>query len=115
MSTTYDGIPRYLTNDKQEMIAAPSEDIELDSRTYQIFRRFINHIIDHINKGRAIKHDVQLEPLPDPQFPDKAELKKIGKTPQDYMDPLFLEYWEAYVVDSLSEYKIRSGHHAESQ
>lgn len=107
MSTTYDGIPRYLTNDKQEMIAAPDETIQLDSRTYQIFRRFINQIINHINKGRSIKSEPRLTLLPDPQFPDKAELKKEGKIPQDYMDPMFLEYWDAYVVDSLNAYKIR--------
>lgn len=115
MSTTYDGIPAYLTNDKQEMIAAPSGKIELDSRTYQIFARFINQIIGHINKGRSIKSATLLEPLPDPRFPDKAEMKRDGKNPQDYMDPEFLEYWNAYVTDSLNKYKIRPREDKESQ
>lgn len=107
LSTTYDGIPKYLTNQKLEMVFAPNEKVELNQQTYLYFIRFLNLIIEHLNTGREIKGQSPIRPFPKAKFPDKVERKKTGSSLRDYMDKEFLEYWDTYINDNLDQYLFR--------
>lgn len=98
LSTTYDGIPPYLTDGRPEKTLACGDDIPLDRTNYHHLISFLNSMIGHLNVGRRIKNMDEISPLPEPQIPDDVQLNAEGKTVRDYMDPTFLDYWDEYVA-----------------
>lgn len=106
ITTTYEGIPAYLTNGKFEYDLSAEGAIELNRSNYNNIVELLNTMIRHINKGREISGALKLEEIPKVNFPDDVELNKSGKKLQDYMDEEIVDYWNQYIVKGLQEYSI---------
>ena len=106
LALTYDSIPQFLTNGKSEAVLNIKglDDLKMDKAKYCHIVDALNRIINHLNKNRLINDEAAVPNIPEPEFPDKVELKRLGKTMEDYMDKEILTYWETYVVDQGGDY-----------
>lgn len=97
LSTTYSGIPEYLTDGRPERTLANNGEIVLDRTNYHHWVSFMNGMIEHLNEGRRIGDKPEIKPFVVPDFPDDVTLGAANQTIRDYMDVQFLEFWDAYV------------------
>ncbi len=106
LSIKYEDIPTFLTNGKSEVTLdiKNAEDFELDGIRYNQVISVVNRLIAHLNKNRIVTGTEPASLLSKVDFPDKVQLKSLGKTEQDYMDPAFYEYWKTYVLDGCKTY-----------
>ncbi len=101
----YEDIPAYLMEGEEiRTLFYKSNDIILDPTRYNAGVSLLNTMIDHINTGRNISGKSNINKFDLIEFPDKAELIRSGKEITDYMDPLILEYWEAYISSEKDNY-----------
>lgn len=108
----YDTIPSFLKNGSPEICFSDTDkkSYEFNEQLYEDILTVLTRIIIHLNKNRAIRGEKEIKIPKKPNFPDKVELKKQGKTIRDYMDPLVLEYWDTYVLDQVDDYiRFRTG------
>lgn len=106
LSIKYEDIPTFLTNGKSEVTldVKSAEDFVLDGKRYNQIVSVINRLITHLNKNRIVTGAEPAALLKKIDFPDKVQLKSLGKTEQDYMDQTFYEYWKTYVLDGCKSY-----------
>ena len=106
LSIKYEDIPTFLTNGKSEVTLDIKnvEDFMLDGIKYNQVISVVNRLITHLNKNRIVTGVEPVALLSKVDFPDKVQLKTLGKTEQDYMDPTFYEYWKTYVLDGCKAY-----------
>lgn len=106
LSIKYEDIPTFLTNGKSEVTLDINniEDFQLDGIKYNQIVTVINRLITHLNKNREVIGAEPVKLLDKVDFPDKVQLRKLGKTEQDYMDPDFYEYWKTYVLEGCNTY-----------
>ncbi len=106
LSIKYEDIPTFLTNGKSEVTLdiKNAEDFLLDGIKYNQVISVVNRLITHLNKNRVVTGRDPATLLNKVDFPDKVQLKALGKTEQDYMDPVFYEYWKTYVLDGCKLY-----------
>lgn len=88
-------IPEYLTNGKVEKCLGDT--LELTQENYIRIATFLNVLIDHINKGRRVAGEREIDSFAIPSFPDKVEMEREGKTEKDYMDQDISDYWRSYI------------------
>lgn len=106
LSAKYEDIPTFLTNGKGE-VTLDIEDVssfELDGIKYNQVVEVINRLITHLNKNRVVMGAEPVRLLDKVSFPDKVQLKLLGRTVHDYMDPVFYEYWKTYVLEGCKTY-----------
>lgn len=106
LSIQYEDIPIFLTNGKSEVTLDIKniEDFSLNGIKYNQVIGVVNRLISHLNKNREV---VGVEPAPLLEkvvFPDRVQLKALGKTEEDYMDSIFCEYWKTYVIEGCKAY-----------
>ena len=89
----YKDIPAFLTNGRSEIVV----DKLLNEHNYNSIVATLNTMINHINDGRKIKSEKELELFEQVVFPNIVELKRESKTIEDYMDENILEYWNSYI------------------
>ncbi len=106
LSIKYEDIPTFLTNGKSEVTLDINkvEDFVLDGIRYNQVIGVVNRLIAHLNKNRVVTGMQPAPLLKKVDFPDKVQLKALGKTEQDYMDSVFYEYWKTYVLDGCAAY-----------
>lgn len=106
LSIKYEDIPTFLTNGKSEVTLdiKNAEDFALDGIKYNQVISVVNRLISHLNKNRIVTGAEPAPLLNKVDFPDKVQLKALGKTEQDYMDSAFYEYWKTYVLDGCKTY-----------
>lgn len=115
LSIKHEYIPRFLTNDKNEMSLYDShtKKICLERNNYQKIVAVLNRLLDHINKGRVAKGMKILDLFSTVPIPKKHVLKALKKKETDFMDPKILEFWDVYVKPNLCKY-IRAMNRAAS-
>jgi hypothetical protein len=98
ISLDYNSIPEFLTNGKPEFSFSIKDEhsLELNEQSYTNLVKILNRIIEHLNKNRTENSQVKL--IPTVIFPDKVQLKRDGKSLNDYMDKDILDYWDTYVL-----------------
>lgn len=101
MALTYDSIPQFLTNGKSEVVfnIRTKEDLQLDEMKYNYIVNILNRLIKHLNKNREVAGLPMVSTLPEVHIPDKVALKRLNKSPIDFMDKNVVDYWNAYVVE----------------
>lgn len=106
MALTYDSIPQFLTNGKSEVVfnIKAKEDLQFDEIKYNYLVTILNRLIQHLNKNREVSGLTLVSTLTEVHVPDKVELKKLGKTPTDFMDQTLVEYWNTYVIEQADTY-----------
>ena len=75
---------------------------ELTQSKYNELVQVLNIIIEHLNSS-ALHNENEISLLEEAAFPPEVEMEKNGKTPIDYMDPDFVEYWKFYVIDGKTD------------
>ena len=110
MALTYDSIPQFLTNGKSEIVfnIRSKDDLLLDEIKYNYLVVILNRLIRHLNKNREVSGLPTVPILQEIHIPDKVELKKLKKSPIDFMDNKLVEYWNTYVVEQADTYFIAS-------
>lgn len=100
MALTYESIPKFLTNGKSEIVLniKSKDDLLLNEIKYNYIVSILNRLISHLNKNREVSGLEPVSLLSEIKVPDKVELKRLNKTPMDYMDQQLIEYWQTYVV-----------------
>lgn len=95
-----------MTNGKSEVTLdiKDIEDFSLNGIKYNQVIGVVNRLISHLNKNREVVGVTPAPLLDKVAFPDKVQLKALGKTEQDYMDPIFCEYWKTYVIEGCKAY-----------
>lgn len=106
MALTYESIPQFLTNGKSEIVLNINsiDDLPLNEIKYNYIVSILNRLISHLNKNRNVSGLKPISLLAEIKVPDKVELKRLNKTPLDYMDQQLIEYWQTYVVDRGESY-----------
>lgn len=106
LALTYDSIPQFLTNGKSEVVLniKAKEDLQLDEIKYNYLVNIFNRLISHLNKNREVSGMPQVPVLSEVHIPDMVELKRLGKTPIDFMDSTLVEYWNTYVIEQADTY-----------
>lgn len=90
----YKDIPKFLTNGKLEFVI--NQGLTRDSYIFLVST--LNRIIEHLNGGRRLKGQNQIELFSKISiFPDEVQLNMEHKTILDYMDPLIIKYWDTYI------------------
>ena len=108
----YDTIPSFLKNGSPEICFSDTDknSYEFSEQLYVDILAVLTRIMLHLNQNRIVRGEKEITIPKRPNFPDKVELKKTGKTIKDYMDPVILEYWDTYVLDQVDEYiNFRAG------
>lgn len=110
MALTYDSIPQFLTNGKSEIVfnIRSKDDLLLDEIKYNYLVVILNRLIRHLNKNREVSGLPTVPILQEIHILDKVELKKLKKSPIDFMDNKLVEYWNTYVVEQADTYFIAS-------
>lgn len=104
LADEYRDIPAYLSEGQDERCLRGSNGcIELNKENYGRVATLLNTLIKHINKGRAIRGEELILEFKVPRFPDKVELKRLGKSEIDFMDPDFVDYWNEYVLEYVCD------------
>lgn len=101
LPTEYEYAPEFLTNGKPEYVLMRDNKISLNKETYFIIVDILNKMIQHINIGRRIQENISIDLFELPKIPSDLDLCKEGKTIEDYMDKLLLEYWNFYVKNKI--------------
>lgn len=106
LALTYDSIPQFLTNGKCEIVLniKAKEDLQLDEIKYNYLVNIFNRIISHLNKNREVLGLQKITLLSEIYFPNKVELKRLGKMPTDFMDETLVEYWNTYIIEQADSY-----------
>ena len=104
LSIKYEHIPQFLTNKKAEFGLMNAGTIALSADNYVFIVKVLNRIINHLNKGREIRHETFLDLFQEQTIPDKLDLVRQDKTAEDFMNPTIKECWKTYVVPHLQEY-----------
>lgn len=106
LSVNYEDIPTFLTNGKSEVTLdiKSIEDFKLNGIRYNQVVSVVNRLINHLNKNRVVLGEPCAPLLVHVDFPDKVQLKQMGKTEADFMDPTFCEYWKTYVLEGCNAY-----------
>lgn len=102
----YDTIPTFLKNGSPELCFSDTSkgSYQFDRQRYTDVVGVLIRIMSHLNQNRIVRGEKEI-PLPDlVAFPDDVVLKERGETIHDYMDPLILKYWDAYVLDNVDSY-----------
>lgn len=102
----YDTIPTFLKNGSPELCFSDvsKESYQFDRQRYTDVVGVLRRIMMHLNQNRIVRGESEIE-LPEiADFPDDVVLKEQGKTINDYMDPLILQYWNTYVLDKVDAY-----------
>lgn len=112
MALTYDSIPKFLTNGKSEVVfnINNKDDLQLNEKKYNDLVVILNRLIQHLNKNREVSGLPIVPTLKEIHIPDKVELKRLKKSPIDFMDNTLVEYWNAYVVEQGDTYFTTSQH-----
>ena len=102
----YDTIPSFLKNGSPEICFSDTDknSYQFNEQLYEDILAVLTRIMIHLNQNRIVRGEKEISIPERPNFPDKVELKKTGKTIKDYMDPLILEYWDTYVLDQVDDY-----------
>lgn len=104
LADEYRDIPAYLSEGQDERCLRGSNgSIELNKENYGRAATLLNILIRHINKGRKIRGGDPISEFEMPRFPDKVELKRLGKTEIDFMDTDFVDYWNEYVLEYVCD------------
>lgn len=111
ISVDYNSIPKFLTNGKFEFTfdASDKSSFILNEQNYINLITILNRTIAHLNNNKRMRGEPEISLLSKPDFPDAVQRKREGgKSPQDYMDSVVLEYWQTYVLDNIDEYLQKS-------
>ncbi len=102
----YDTIPSFLKNGSPEICFSDTDNksYQFTEQLYEDILTILTRIMLHLNQNRIIRGEKEISIPKKPIFPDKVELKKLGKTIRDYMDPTILEYWDTYVLEQVDKY-----------
>lgn len=109
LNVDFRSIPAWLTNGRGEaLLLDSSNNIELRPDIYNyLVVGVLNPMIQHMNRGRDIA-GADLIPLFDSvEFPSAVDMRRAGKAPRDYFDPLIVEHWEVVVDSGLAAYLDR--------
>ena len=74
----------------------------LTQSKYNELVQVLNIMIDHLNSS-ALHNEHEISLLEEAAFPPEIEMEKSGKTPEDYMDKDFVEYWNYYVIEGKTD------------
>ncbi len=108
----YSTIPTFLKNGSPEIAFDDTNrsSYEFDRQKYFDIVTMLRWIMQHLNQNRIVRGLPEIELPAIPNFPNDIDLRKLGKTIFDYMDPLILEYWNGYVLANVDEYiRVRKG------
>lgn len=105
LSITYPEIPQFITNGKLEFIFETNNVIQLDRKTYMFMIDMLNKIVDHLNAGRLLNGETEIDKFETRPLPTDLELSKANKRLTDYMDEQLVEHWNFYIAAHLEEYK----------
>ena len=104
LSITYPEIPQFITNGKLEFIFETNNAIKLDRKTYMFMIDMLNRIVDHLNAGRLLNGEKEIDKFEVQTLPSDLDLSKEHKELVDYMDEQFVEHWNFYIASHLEEY-----------
>ena len=106
LNMDFESIPTFLTNGRSEVtLLGPGSTILLtpDVHNY-IVEGILNPMIVHLNRGREIAGDAQINLIALEELPTAVEMNRLGKTPSDYYDEMLVEHWRVLVEADLADY-----------
>ena len=74
----------------------------LTQSKYNELVQVLNIMIEHLNSS-ALHNEHEISLLEEAAFPPEIEMERNGKTPEDYMDKDFVEYWKYYVIEGKTD------------
>lgn len=106
LNVDFQSIPPFLTNGKGEvelLIGGTAIELTLDLHNYLIDGIF-NRMIAHLNRGREVAGETVIDLFTRPTVPSAVEMKKLGKSHEDYFDSQIKQHWGVIVADVMPQY-----------
>lgn len=99
-----DNFPDIATSNRQN--------IDEHDKRVELLKRLVHPIIldlmlEHINQGRAQRKEPFIPFFATPMIPTDIEMKARGQSIEQYMDGLFLQHWDHYILDGIDNYLQR--------
>ena len=98
-------IPAFLTDGRGEHSVIEGDAITLTPTLHNyLVEGVLNPMLEHLNRGRAVRGEHLMDPFEVKQMPTQVELDAAGETPADYMDPDLVAQWRALVEPEVEKY-----------
>lgn len=104
LNLDFDSVPEFLTNGRSEISLLQEESIALRPEVYRyLIECILDPMILHLNRGRAIDEDAEIQPFGDVALPMPHQLA-AGESIEDHFDADLVRLWNFYVGDDLEKY-----------
>lgn len=105
LNVEYAAVPAFLSNSRVEFQLLDGGTITLTPAVHNyLIERVLNPMIEHLNQGRKIAEEDEIELFEKVAFPTVVELRRAKKVLSDYFDSSIVEHWDAHIEPNMSEY-----------